>query len=633
MCGIVGYIDFNGNTSLDVLQNMVKSLHHRGPDDSGAENFRTRYCDIGFGQARLSIIDLSPGGHQPMHYEHFSCVFNGELYNYLEVKEELKSLGHEFISNSDTEVLLHAHAEWGVEAVHRFIGMFVFAIYDKHKNTVTITRDRAGVKPLYYFNSEGLFIFGSELKALFSHPDFRKEINPIVLADYLQYGYIAAPNSIFRNTLKLEPGHFMILDLSTKELAIKKYWDSFEFYQQPKLNLTYDNAKNQLHELLKSACQYRMVADVPVGVFLSGGYDSAAVTSILQSQSTQRIKTFTIGFDKGNDEAPFAKEVAEYLGTDHTEHYCTLKEAQEIVLDLPYYYDEPFGDSSAIPTILVSRVARQKVTVALSADAGDELFFGYNSYFKQANYLKTLQSVPKVLKPALRILAPLADRLIRDEASSHKVFSFLVSQDSRANSQAAKLFYLAKRRPDKYIAQFLNENHSTSKIESIERDVIEFSQSEDVFMAMDYKSYLSNDILTKVDRATMSASLEGREPLLDHRLLEFSARLPLKYKYKNGAAIGKDILRDIVHDYIPKELMERPKSGFSIPVLDWLRSDLFYLQDEYLSENALNWSGLFNVRFVRAELEMFNKGKMHYSRIIWYILMFQMWYKKWILDK
>ena len=630
MCGIAGYIDFNKNTSDGILEKMVASLDHRGPDDRGAEVYDNKFASVGFGQARLSIIDLSHGGHQPMHYQHFSCVFNGEVYNYLEVKEELVALGHQFVSNSDTEVILHAHAEWGLQAVHRFIGMFIYCIYDKQKNTVSVTRDRAGVKPLYFYQTEALFLFASELKALMAHPDFKKEIDPQVLPEYLQYGYIAAPNSIFKSTKKLEPGHHLLIDLASSQTIQEKYWDPTAFFKKDKLKLSYEAAKKELHDLLKSACQYRMVADVPVGVFLSGGYDSTAVTSILQAQSKEKIKTFTIGFEEGNNEAPFAKETAAYLGTEHTEYYCSTKEAQEIVKDLPYFYDEPFGDSSAIPTILVSRLAKQKVTVALSADAGDELFFGYNSYFQQTNNLGKLNKVPSLFKPLMKTFAPLAAALVSDEAKAHKASSFLSSLDSSNNAQAAKLFYKAKRKPESYIAQFVKRKESPKTDVALEINAEDFHQAEDLFMAMDYTDYLQNDILTKVDRATMSVSLEGREPFLDHRLLEFAARLPLSYKYKEGAKIGKDILRDIGHEYVPKEMMERPKSGFSIPVLNWLRKDLYHLQEEYLSEEALNWSGLLNVPFVLQELKKFNAGTMHYSPIIWYILMFQMWYKKWM---
>lgn len=632
MCGIAGYIDFNKSTSDGVLEKMVASLQHRGPDDQGAEVYDNKFGSVGFGQARLSIIDLSHGGHQPMHYQHLSCVFNGEVYNYREIREELVALGHKFITHSDTEVILHAYAEWNLACVDRFIGMFAYVIYDRDKKRISITRDRAGVKPLYFYQTENLFLFGSELKALIAHPNFEKELDTQVLPQYLQYGYIAAPNSIFKNTQKLEPGHHLIIDLASHQTTLEKYWDPMEYFKKNKLDLSYDSAKEVLHDLLKSACLYRMVADVPVGVFLSGGYDSTAVASILQAQSKEKIKTFTIGFEEGNNEAPFAKETASYLGTDHTEYYCSTKEAQEIVKDLPYYYDEPFGDSSAIPTMLVSKLAKQKVTVALSADAGDELFFGYNSYFKQTNNLEKLNRVPTLVKPLLKTFAPVAQLIFKDEAKKHKSASFLSSLDASNNTQATKLFYKAKRKPENYIAKFLKSKEFPRADFAKEINTEDFHQAEDVFMAMDYTGYLQNDILTKVDRATMSVSLEGREPFLDHRLLELTARLPLKYKYKAGAKVGKDILRDIVHEYVPKEMMERPKSGFSIPLLNWLRKDLYHLQEEYFSEEALNWSGLLDVPFVLKELKKFNDGTMHYSPIIWYILMFQMWYKRWLID-
>lgn len=628
MCGIAGFIDFNERIEGRALESMVNSLHHRGPDDNGSEIFKSDHAIIGFGQARLSIIDLSHGGHQPMHFKELTLVFNGEIYNYLEIKQELISLGHTFSSNSDTEVILHAYDQWGLEAVHRFIGMFVFVIYDSEKNRVTITRDRAGVKPLYYSFVEGLLLFASELKALMAHPRFNKEIAKEVLPDYLHYGYIPAPHSIFKDTYKLQAGHHLVLELESQNLSIDKYWDASDYFAQPKLTLSYVEAKEELHDLLRSACQYRMVADVPVGVFLSGGYDSTAVTAILQSHSQEKLKTFTIGFEEGNNEAPFAKETAAHLGTDHSEYYCTTQEAQDLVREIAHYFDEPFGDSSAIPTMLVSKKAREKVTVALSADAGDELFFGYNSYFQQTKNLQKLRQVPNFLKPYLSSLSPWASNLMRNEAKAHKVSSFLASLHQDPNEEASRIYYYARRKPSHYIDQFFSHGQNTDSKKNV--IVHRLEQPEDGFMLMDYQDYLQNDILTKVDRATMSVSLEGREPLLDHRLLEFAARLPLEFKYTKGAFIGKNILRDIVHEYVPKEMMERPKAGFSIPVLHWLRNDLVHLQKEFLSEEALAWSGLWNVPFVLSEVKRFNQGKLHYGPIIWYIVVFQMWYKRWI---
>ncbi|KFD40149.1 asparagine synthase [Schleiferia thermophila str. Yellowstone] len=631
MCGIAGFVDFKKTTTHSTIEKMVKSMHHRGPDDEGLEIFHTSSADIGLAQTRLSIIDLSQLGHQPMHYKHLSVVFNGEIYNYKEIKNELEKLGHSFLTTSDTEVLIHALYEWGNKAVDKFIGMYSYCLYDRDRETVTITRDRSGVKPLYYYYKNGLFLFGSELKALMAHPGFEKDIEISVLPLYLQYGYIPAPYSIFKNCYKLNPGHHLTFNISSGELASIQYWDASSYYKKPKLNISYIEAKEEIHKLLKSACNYRMVADVPVGVFLSGGYDSTAVTAILQGHRTEKIKTFTIGFEEGNNEAPFAKETALFLGTDHTEYYCTTKQAQEIIPNLPFYFDEPFGDSSAIPTTLVSQLARQQVTVALSADGGDEVFCGYHSYSNLNKYQRLLDWIPNFLKPYARDTGFFLIKVLPflHESAKHKLDTFCKAIHPDQFLQAAVLFQQMNEKPVNYINNFFKKN-IIAKSSPFQIEPHGFQHPLDIAMAIDYRVYLQNDILTKVDRATMSVSLEGREPLVDHRLFEFSAQLPFDFKY-NGTT-GKRILKDIVHDYIPKEMMDRPKTGFSLPINQWLRKDLSFLIEEYLSQEALKSSGIFNEKFIAGEIQRFKDMKMHYTSIIWYLLMFQMWFRKWIND-
>lgn len=391
MCGITGFIDFSKKQNKITLEKMVETLKHRGPNNNGAILYEDEYAYVGLGQTRLAIIDVSDDGNQPMEYMHFSIVFNGEIYNFEEVKKELILLGHKFTSNSDTEVILHAFEEWKTKCVHKFIGMFAFVIYDKHNNIIHAFRDRAGVKPFFYYQKNGVFMFASELKAFHQHPYFVKEIDIDALSAYFDYGYVPSPYCIFEDTYKLDPGNFFELNIKKNELKVTEYWNSDSFYAMPKLTLDYTEAKSELKTLLKSAYNYRMVSDVPVGVFLSGGYDSTSVAAILQDTSPSKIKTFTIGFESGNNEAPYAKENAAYMGTEHHEYYCTEKEAKGIIHDLPFYYDEPFGDSSAIPTTLVSQFAKKEVTVALSADGGDEVFCGYNSYLdldKKMNSIK-----------------------------------------------------------------------------------------------------------------------------------------------------------------------------------------------------------------------------------------------------
>lgn len=628
MCGITGFIDFKNITDQEVFSSMIKSLSHRGPDDNGMEMVALDNVCIGLGQARLSIIDLSQNGHQPMHFKHLSIVYNGEIYNYQEIKKELKQLNHEFITNSDTEVILHAFDEWGVNAVHKFIGMFSIFILDKLNYKVTIIRDRAGVKPFFYYFKEELFLFSSELKSFHKHPSFTKEVDENALKLFFDFGYVPAPYSIFKDCFKVEPGEYITIDLKSKQLIKNKYWAVEDFYKAEKIDLSYLDAKSKLSDLLKSACEYRMVSDVPVGVFLSGGYDSSLVAALLQKDRTEKIKTFTIGFEEGNDESQYAKRVADYLGTEHSEYTCTTNEAQDIVPDLPYFYDEPFSDSSAIPTILVSQLAVKKVKVALSADGGDEIFGGYSRYLSLQNKINSLNKVPPFLhtptKYAMKTLASImpAERI----ELNHKFTGFAESLNSNKIIQYAQLFKSTTTLPKKYV-NALFKNKTTVYTTSFDA-YYEITNSLEFPMLVDYKMYLQNDILAKVDRATMSVSLEGREPLVDHRLIEFAASLPLDYKiHKNN---GKRILKDIVHDLIPKEIMDRPKAGFSVPIDVWLRGDLSYLIDEYLNLEAIKKSGYFNEYFVMDVVHKYKESKLHYTTLIWKLIVFQMWYFKWI---
>jgi len=350
---------------------MVQAMYHRGPDHQEVKVYPEHECMLG--HARLSIIDLSAAANQPLEYNQYAIVFNGEVYNFREIRQELVAKGHQFLLDSDTEVILHAFAEWGKDCVKRFIGMFAFAILDKEKNTLTLVRDRAGIKPLYYYEKDGTFMFGSELKVLYPYPKFKRIIRKDAVGMYFKYGYVPAPYSIFEDTWKLMPGYVLEYDIAKREKTITKYRDVMDYYKQPRLTVDYEEAKKELEQILLSAFNYRMVSDVPVGVFLSGGFDSALLTTLLQKDRTEKLKTFTIGFEDNNwNEAPAAKALANRLGTDHTEYLCTQEDCKEIVSELPFFYDEPFADNSAVPTILVSRLARKQVKVALSADGGDD---------------------------------------------------------------------------------------------------------------------------------------------------------------------------------------------------------------------------------------------------------------------
>jgi len=633
MCGITGFIDFKHNTDHSVLGKMTDSMHHRGPDGQGIYLAKTETAQVGLGHRRLSIIDLSTSANQPMHYNGLHLIFNGEIYNYNEIRQQLIVLGHHFTTHSDTEVILHCWEEWGEKAIQQWRGMFAIALYDENKKNLIFIRDRAGVKPFYYYWKDGLFLFGSELKSIVAHPGFEKKVNANGVATFLQYGYISHPHCIYDNTFKLAPGHILHFDLHAQSIALKQYWNVYDYYNKPKLEISLPEAIGETERILAESFQYRLVADVPVGVFLSGGYDSSCITALLQRNSTEKIKTFTIGAtDDKLDEAPFAKQIAQHLGTDHSECYCTPKEMLEIIADLPNYYDEPFADSSAIPTTLVSRLARKKVTVALSADAGDEIFAGYNKYDYLSRYSNHLRSVPR----PLRKLAATAMEAIPSEKIPY--FKYQAHFHRRYNTwknllTCASPFELLKISSQAFSQKEIDSlfklpvyelgtMHTSTELKNELYDPLSY------MMAVDYQTYLVDDILQKVDRATMSVSLEGREPFLDQNIVEWAAQLPPDYKYHEGHK--KYILKEIVHKYIPKEIMERPKMGFNIPIESWLGNELKDMVHQYLSEANLNRHGLFDNTEIQKLLNDFFKGRTEKYFKIWYLLMFQMWYNRWM---
>lgn len=627
MCGIAGYIDYRKKSTIDMLDSMAGILHHRGPDNIKTELYYSQYATIGFGHTRLSILDLSAAGNQPMHYNEFSILLNGEIYNYKEIRDKLIVLGHSFVSDSDTEVVLKAFSQWGYKCVHRFIGMFAFTIYDRKEEKVYACKDRVGVKPLYYYWKDGLFLFASELKAFHKHPGFDKQLDKQSVSLFFQYSYIPGTKSIFKFCSKLEPGHWLTIDLSTQNITTIKYWDVQDYYTSDISTTDYQTAKIELEVLLKSACNYRLIADVPVGIFLSGGYDSTTVAALLQKDRTQKLKTFTIGFPDGVDEAPFAREIARHLGTDHTEHNCTEKDAQEVIKDLAFYYDEPCADISAIPTIMVSRMAKSNVTVALSADGGDEIFAGYSRYKVYVERLKALQKVPfkKITAFGLSAIAELMPYSLL--ALKHKLDS--IGYVLKGNDENYMQLFIEKSAsmPDYLIKKILNSR----EIEKHSIYATDFSRLKDPISALfvlDFKTELSDILLVKVDRAAMSASLETREPLLDHRIIEYAARLP--FEFKHDGRTSKRILRDIVHQYVPKALLDRPKTGFDLPIFKWLKGDLSYLMDEYLNERSIKETGIFNHKFVSKIVVEFRSSNFRYAHIIWRLLQFQMWHKQWM---
>ena len=603
---------------------MVNTLHHRGPDSQGF--FEDQEHQVFLGHARLSIIDISDNGKQPMSFGNLTIVFNGEIYNYREIKQELSALGHSFKTNSDTEVILHSYKEWGAVCVSRFIGMFAFAIYDSDKHSVTIFRDRAGVKPLYYYFDKQVFIFGSELKAFHQNPLFHRKLDYDALQLYIKYGYIPTPYCVFQNTHKLTQGSYLQFDLVKKNYEVTRYWDLKQFYIKPKLDISYEEALEDTERIMTSAFQYRMVSDVPVGVFLSAGFDSTCVATLLQSNMTDKLRTFTIGFETGNNEAPMAKQIAAYIGTDHTEHYCSEADALGIIKDLPYYFDEPFADNSAIPTILVSRMARQHVKVALSADGGDEIFAGYTSYASYMNGLKMINNVPEILRKPLGLVTSHLKGLISEPMSQRRVviFSDVLKTDRSASS------YLSESIQNHVFTKY-DGDYFTKKVDLLQTIYNEPNEELTLLSRLlyaDYIQYMQDDVLVKVDRATMSTSLEGRNPLLDHRIVEYAAQLPDDYKFSNG--IKKRILKDIVYKHVPRNLVDKPKTGFAAPISKWLHDGLKEYVDHYLATTTINKYGVLNEVFVEKVKSEYNKYPDATATYLWRILQLQMWYEQWM---
>ncbi|MCW3076757.1 MAG: hypothetical protein JWO32_1366 [Bacteroidetes bacterium] len=624
MCGITGFVDFNCASSENILENMAGVLSHRGPDGVGYQTFQKNNFQVGLGHRRLSIIDLTAGGKQPMQFKHLWIAFNGEIYNYQEIKTELISLNHNFISKSDTEVILQAYSQWGISCVDKFIGMFSLVIYDTLKEELICIRDRAGVKPFFYYWKEGLFLFASELKSFHQHPHFKKSLNHNALAEFMQMGNVPGNHCIFNHCNKLLPAHYLKFDLKSVEFSLTKYWDVNTSYNTPKLNLSFEEAKEKTEQLLSSAAEYRMISDVPVGIFLSGGFDSTCLTALLQKNRDKKLNTFTIGVkDKQLDESKYARIISSHLGTDHHEYFCTDKEALEVIPQLPFFYDEPFGDHSAIPTMLISKAAKHEVSVALSADGGDELFAGYARYDYIMKHGHALNKVPAFLrKTTYNTLRHFSSNnsssrykkiieLIKDSSPSN--MTWLLSREYFDNEIERLFIQKVKATPPLFLDHSLKEEHATP---------LSF------IMSLDYKTYLPDDILQKVDRASMSVGLEAREPFIDHRLIEWCAQLPDSFKYNKG--IKKHILKEIVYRYVPQKLMDRPKMGFAIPLTDWLYGNLQGLVLFHLSKEKIQNQGLFNPVFIEKITTEFYSGKKEHAQKIWYLLMFQLWHEKWM---
>ncbi|WP_458699893.1 asparagine synthase (glutamine-hydrolyzing) [Sulfurospirillum sp. 1307] len=618
MCGIVGF----NTKNTTVLNSMLQSIQHRGPDDNGVYESD----EFSLGHVRLSILDLSSHGHQPMIYEDIVMVYNGEVYNFQEIKKELRALGYSFESETDSEVILKAYHKWGIKAVDKFIGMFAIAIYDTKNKTVTLIRDRVGVKPLYYcFNGKD-FVFGSELKPIM---EYKKDLalNKDALYEFFQFGYISSNLSIFENCFKVPAGYYVEFEIDTLRLKIKEYWSILPYFQKPKFTKSEEELIDELEKLLIDSFKYRMVSDVPVGVFLSGGVDSSVVAAILQKHYGN-IHTFTIGFKEAKyNEATYAKQVAEHLGTTHTEKFLDSLQAKEILKKFVDIYDEPFGDSSGIPTTLVSQVAKEAgVKVVLSADGGDEIFCGYERYWYSYAIGKKILKLPKILRKSLvfmmdKIGVQNASRFIKIKNFEHKYYQLTeMLKDDNWQAIYEKLIHNSKNYEIKELL---------GVIKGIDEKSFQVGEKEHPMQGMmlwDYHRYLPDDILNKVDRATMSVSIEGREPLLDHHIAEFMAQVPFALKYKDGTS--KYLLRKVLERYIPKEMIDRPKMGFGIPMFEWFGGDLQNLFERYFNANKLNKHHLLNNNYIQKEYQKLVNNKAININKLWFILVFQMWLEK-----
>ncbi len=631
MCGITGFIDKTCASDRALLKSMSAVLAHRGPDDAGEALFQESSCAVGLAHRRLAIIDLSPAAHQPMFSDcgTVGIVLNGEIYNFAELRVELEHEGARFCSNSDTEVALRAYMRWGMQAVHRFIGMFACAIFDRAQQKLFLLRDRTGIKPLYYYHANGLFLFASELKSFHEHPGFAKEPDPGSLALYFKYGCIPEPYAVFKHTAKLRPGTWLAYDLRSHTTSEHVYWDPASFSRMPKLDIDYAQACRELKTMLSSAFSYRMVSDVPVGLFLSGGYDSSLVAAVLQRGMSHRLKTFTIGFrEDAHNEARHARNVAAHLATDHSEYICTHRDAIDILPQLPLIYDEPFADASAIPTCLVSRLARRSVTVALSADGGDEVFGGYTRIHRALRNVRAAEGVPRFFwRAPLAALSAMRPFLKPGSMLEFKrKYARLLA--AGALSRSKNLEICIYNEFDEDIAALLPGLRELPPTHFDARQLDCPDDTLDAMLCLEYRTYLPADILTKVDRASMSASLEAREPLLDHRIYEFAARLPSAFKVDGNRL--KKILKDIAHDCLPPALLQRPKHGFSLPIYAWLRKDLRELMLAYMNDHMIASSGLLERRFVAARMREFLNGNDDLGLFVWKTLMFQMWYYRWM---
>lgn len=645
MCGLTGFCNFR-DISEDAEQiciSMASKLIHRGPDDSGV--WVNREQGVALGHRRLSIQDLSSNGHQPMESSsgRYIVAYNGEIYNFKELQSELDSLGFKFRGHSDTEILLAAVDAWGLtDAVNRFTGMFAIAMWNREHRVLSLVRDRLGEKPLYYGWQGNTFLFGSELKALRVHPDWQNNINRDALSLYMRHNYIPAPYSIYQNIFKLTPGSILQIHrgiLPGDLPASVSYWSIQEVaeagFSHP-AQLSDDEAIDRLEGVLRESIRSKMISDVPLGAFLSGGYDSSAVVALMQAESLQKVKTFSIGFNEAAyNEADHAKRVASHLGTDHTELYVTAEQAMAVVPRLPHAYDEPFSDASQIPTMLVSEMTKQHVTVALSGDGGDELLVGYDRYFFADMLWKKVGRIPyplrQLLASGIKNISPaLLSSMFSRVAPRLSAYGGQGTAGDKLHKVADLLGFRAFE--DLYLGLISQWKHPSALVLGAEEPFTVLTETKQRVMLseciakmqyLDTASYLPDDILVKVDRAAMGVSLETRVPFLDHRVVEYAWSLPLNLKVRNGE--GKWILRRMLDRYIPGSLMDRPKMGFGVPVDEWLRGPLRNWAESLLNEKRIRDEGFLDPDPIRKKFSEHLSGDRNWQFHLWDVLMFESW--------
>ena len=632
MCGIAGVYKLRDQNSFDfdsVLNSMCNSLKHRGPD---AQDYWLENEDnIGLVHTRLSILDLSKTGSQPMHSHcgRYVLVYNGEIYNYLDLKSKLENK-FGFINwrgSSDTEVFLYSLANLGIsETLQQLNGMFSFALWDKHTKDLTIGRDRMGQKPLFYGYVDNDFVFGSELKAIKKHPLWKGEICTDALDIYLKMSYVPTPYSIYQNIFKLMPSTYLVINkanLSKKKYGpLTEYWTLKDVYQKGKHNESLDYDLRKVEELLTDSVKKRMISDVPVGAFLSGGFDSSLIVALMQKESSKKINTFSIGFnDNQFNEAIYAKEISRILGTDHNELYVNPKDALDLFPKMNEIYDEPFADTSQFPTFIVSKLAREKVKVAISGDAGDELFGGYERYINYPKRWEKSKYVPSGL-------AKIIKNSLTNSSLVHKNtflkgiqrYSHLLSTKDRQEYYFEQISLISNPtgilKNNCNSKNFFNNDNLKANLDSFEEEM----------MYTDLRTFVLDDILVKVDRASMANSLEVRNPFLDHRLIEYAAKIPISRKICNNKT--KWLTREILYKHLPQSLMDRPKSGFTIPVSSWLKNEFKDMSYDLLDENKMNKQGVFDSKKVNSLLNLFNSGGNVNANLIWNLIAFQDWLEK-----